>query len=399
TNAAKSAADALNYCNQAQVIVGDNIGLGSAPRDCPDISGNPSGYIGFMRIMSNAKGFPSIASGESSLTGFISQVDGTPAYTGVFQGWATRSLYTYRWNPTIGPQWTRHARKDEVIRFQRSSDTRTIILSTDVQADGCYLQVDAGGQWGAFNPKAGSWQPLAVAQGGTGARDTATARTNLGLGTGNDPQFQNLKLTRKSDGTTGWVAGGLLKSQLYSTTDTLRVEGLVYAETGLASPSQLTISIYTPSEGQKYFSFNTKGQILAETAIFRSTYANPLIIQSATPTINFNETDRPSGAPYYNFIFDGGNWRIQKEGDGHNGEYIISYEYANDRIVIPNLKVEDLYAPADKVQQIKNNLLIPNTGLSRWYDYAAPAGAEANKFYPVVISHPAGWNGDAFVEV
>ncbi|MDF8854297.1 tail fiber domain-containing protein, partial [Escherichia coli] len=399
TNAAKSAADALNYCNQAQVIVGDNIGLGSAPRDCPDISGNPSGYIGFMRIMSNAKGFPSIASGESSLTGFISQVDGTPAYTGVFQGWATRSLYTYRWNPTIGPQWTRHARKDEVIRFQRSSDTRTIILSTDVQADGCYLQVDAGGQWGAFNPKAGSWQPLAVAQGGTGARDTATARTNLGLGTGNDPQFQNLKLTRKSDVTTGWVAGGLLKSQLYSTTDTLRVEGLVYAETGLASPSQLTISIYTPSEGQKYFSFNTKGQILAETAIFRSTYANPLIIQSATPTINFNETDRPSGAPYYNFIFDGGNWRIQKEGDGHNGEYIISYEYANDRIVIPNLKVEDLYAPADKVQQIKNNLLIPNTGLSRWYDYAAPAGAEANKFYPVVISHPAGWNGDAFVEV
>ncbi|MEF5905196.1 prophage tail fiber N-terminal domain-containing protein, partial [Escherichia coli] len=145
TNAAKSAADALNYRNQAQVIVGDNIGLGSAPRDCPDISGNPSGYIGFMRIMSNAKGFPSIAFGESSLTGFISQVDGTPAYTGVFQGWATRSLYTYRWNPTTGPQWTRHARKNEVDRLdQWNSETwlynhdKSMRLGLTGSTWGCY---------------------------------------------------------------------------------------------------------------------------------------------------------------------------------------------------------------------------------------------------------------------
>ncbi|HGV3577195.1 TPA: tail fiber domain-containing protein [Escherichia coli] len=181
TNAAKSAADALNYRNQSQGIVGANIGLGSTPRNCPDISGNPSGYIGFMRIFASATGFPSIASGEGNLTGFISQVDGTPAYTGVFQGWTTRSLYTYRWSPTIGPQWTRHARKDEVIRFQRSTDTRTVILSTDVQANGCYLQVDADGQWGAFNPKAAKWQPLAVAQGGTGANNASTARSKLAV--------------------------------------------------------------------------------------------------------------------------------------------------------------------------------------------------------------------------
>ncbi|EIF1199681.1 tail fiber domain-containing protein [Escherichia coli] len=466
TNAAQSAADALNYRNQAQAIVGTDIGLGADRRDWPDCN-DPTAYIGFCRAeASSAKNFPSIASGEIYLVGWLARGDGA-IINGCFVGTVTRSLYTYKYNNADkSVAWTRHARKDEVDRlnqgsgetglwgaagkqkfvlwdggtgdtmdwgvyddanskwiplgvgrggtgattaagartnlqlnrFQRSSDTRTIICSTDVQADGCYLQVDAGGQWGAFNPKAGSWQPLAVAQGGTGARDTATARTNLGLGTGNDPQFQNLKLTRKSDGTTGWVAGGLLKTQLYSTTDTLRVEGLVYAETGLASPSQLTLSIYTPSEGQKYFSFNTKGQILAETAIFRSTYANPLIIQSATPTINFNETDRPSGAPYYNFIFDGGNWRIQKEGDGYNGEYVISYDYKRNEIQVPNLLATVIQKPLN-LDQTKTNLQIPYTGMSHWTDYNAPDGAEATKYYPVVISHPSYFNGDFFVEV
>ncbi|HGE5887457.1 TPA: phage tail protein, partial [Escherichia coli] len=147
TNAAKSAADALNYRNQAQGIVGTNIGLGSSPRDCSDISGNPSGYIGFMRIMENATGFPSIASGEGNLTGFISQVDGSPAYTGIFQGWNTRSIYTYRWLTSIGPQWTRHARKDEVSRlFQNESTTRIYGPTNDR-----FFEIHTNGSWGVYD--------------------------------------------------------------------------------------------------------------------------------------------------------------------------------------------------------------------------------------------------------
>lgn len=69
----------------------------------------------------------------------------------------------------------------QLNRFRRSSDTRTVVLSTDVPEDGCYLQVDANGQWGAFNPKTSSWQPLSISQGGTGARDVAGARVNLSV--------------------------------------------------------------------------------------------------------------------------------------------------------------------------------------------------------------------------
>ncbi|NZA95126.1 prophage tail fiber N-terminal domain-containing protein [Escherichia coli] len=175
TNAAKSAADALNYRNHAQGIVGTNIGLGSSPRDCSDISGNPSGYIGFMRIMENATGFPSIASGEGNLTGFISQVDGSPAYTGIFQGWNTRSIYTYRWLTSIGPQWTRHARKDEVSRlFQNESTTRIYGPTNDR-----FFEIHTNGSWGVYDSSSGQWSPLGLAQGGTGGRTIEQARANL----------------------------------------------------------------------------------------------------------------------------------------------------------------------------------------------------------------------------
>ena len=177
TNAAQSAADALNYRNQAQGIVGTDIGLGSAPRDCPDISGNPSGYIGFMRIREAATGFPSIASGEAYLTGFISGNDDSPSYTGVFQGWGTRSLYTYRWSEDLGPQWTRHARKDEVSRFTQNESTTRVYGPTSDR----FFEIHTNGNWGVYNSSSGQWDPLGLAQGGTGGKTDADARKNLSV--------------------------------------------------------------------------------------------------------------------------------------------------------------------------------------------------------------------------
>ena len=378
TNAAKSAADALNYRNQAQGIVGTNIGLGTSARDCPDISGDPSGYIGFVRIREAATGFPSIASGELYLTGFISACDGSPSYMGIFQGWSSRSLYTYRWSRTIGPQWTRHARKDEVIRFQRSTDTRTVILSTDVQANGCYLQVDADGQWGAFNPKSGRWQPLAVEKGGTNADTVDGARTNLGLGRGDSPQLNSLFLDRTSDSASGFIKGGNLNTRLLGNNGNVRLGAGMYVETLKDEPGQLTIKFtYDGSTGSsRFLNLNSKGELIVDSAILKSTVQKPLQINSSNPTIRFNETDRPTNTPNYNLIADGGDWFIQKRDYDNAGSVsnAIAYSFANDRIDVQNLKASGLITASSGIATLTGR------------DWNAQHADNVDKFRPIAGS-------------
>ncbi|HAG8135638.1 TPA: phage tail protein [Escherichia coli] len=380
TNAAKSAADALNYRNQAQLIVGNNIGLGSAPRDCPDISGNPSGYIGFMRIMSNAKGFPSIASGESSLTGFISQVDGTPAYTGVFQGWATRSLYTYRWNPTIGPQWTRHARKDEVDRLtQLTGNTRVYCQNASK-----FFSIYDSGTWGYFDAENSGWIPLSIAAGGTGAATIDGARTNLGLGRDNSPQLNSLFLDRYSDSTGAYTTGGMLHTRLLANDNTVRLAADMYVQTFPNEQGRLTIRFtYGGSTGAtKYLDFTSEGNLIVDSAILKSTVEKPLQIRSANPAIRFNETDRPANTPTYTLIANAGDWFIQKRDydDAGSVSNAIAYNFANDRIDVQNLKA--------------SGLITANSGIATLtgHDWNAQHTDNVDKFRPIAGSTngPAG---------
>ncbi|WP_284993285.1 tail fiber domain-containing protein, partial [Escherichia coli] len=321
---------------------GDNIGLGSAPRDCPDISGNPSGYIGFMRIMSNAKGFPSIASGESSLTGFISQVDGTPAYTGVFQGWATRSLYTYRWNPTIGPQWTRHARKDEVDRLtQLTGNTRVYCQNASK-----FFSIYDSGTWGYYDAENSEWIPLSIAAGGTGAATIDGARTNLGLGRSNSPQLNSLFLDRYSDSTNTYTSSGILHTRLLANDNTVRLAADMYVQTFPNEQGRLTIRLTCngSTSTTKYLDLNSEGNLIVDSAILKSTIEKPLQINSDKPAIRFNETDRPANTPTYSLIANGGDWFIQKRNydDAGSVSNAILYSFVNDRLDVQNLKASGL---------------------------------------------------------
>ncbi len=439
TNAAKSAADALNYRNQAQGIVGTNIGLGASPRNCPDISGNPSGYIGFIRIRENVPGWPSIASGEGYLTGYISWNDESPSYSGVFQGWSTRSLYTYQWHPSIEPRWVRHARKDEVDRFSQLGSDQTRIYSGNGKT---YLEIGNDRAWGVYNGETGQWKPLELAQGGTSGRNAEQARTNIGamyeqksalnatnintltgeysgfyhqavnavatkeLGypvtsagallvikngaNGNSgctqlyfpyngvngvfymrqyimqsssngwewtawkkfqsldftdsPQFTNLNLVKSSDVAAN--AGGIFQSILNDTAGAQRARTRFYTEFRADGKAWATTHLQC-NDANVYAGLNhdgdfalSQGSFIGKTAKLLSNVSNPLTLQSAHPTIKFDETDRPEGSPDYAFIFDGGNWRIEKNHwETPAGSDCISYNYERDEIQLPNLKV------------------------------------------------------------
>ena len=484
TNAAASATKAENAASGMR----DSIGLGNAPRNCPDISGNPSAYIGFMRIMSTAVGFPSIASGESSLTGFISQVDGSPAYTGVFQGWASRSLYTYRWASNIGPQWTRHARKNEVDRlvqlssethllnpgdnakiiitsnklwgaydienrtyiplavgqggtggrsaaeartnlqlnrFQRSSDTRTIVCSTDVQKDGCYLQIDADGQWGAFNPTTGKWQPLAIAQGGTGALNTSDARRNLGVMHRSFTSLSSQNLNDLNGDLAGFyhqaASAGATPELNYPIKEAGNLIVLQNGANGTAGCCQIYIThstnrIYERSYNPSSKSWSAWGSILNS---YDPSYCRQLIelgsqnapLFAGLALTGYSDSTVAAGGIINSYLrATDGTQRVrmrlypEKPADGvaavtlqvmgedtgpsyktfhfkHNGELYVPNEINTETIAVRNLTVT------------QRNLGIPTTGFMGDYQTInAPAGAVDGKYYPVII-YTGGTNG------
>ncbi|EFE2138875.1 tail fiber domain-containing protein [Escherichia coli] len=332
-----------------------------------------------MRIMSNAKGFPSIASGESSLTGFISQVDGTPAYTGVFQGWATRSLYTYRWNPTIGPQWTRHARKNEVDRLDQWNSETWLYNHDKSMRLGL-----TGSTWGCYSDTQKKWIPLDVSHGGTGAATIDGARTNFGLGRNNSPQLNSLFLDRYSDSTSTYTSSGILHTRLLATDSTVRLGADMYVETLSNEPGQLTIRFtYDGSTGaSKYLNLNSEGNLIVDSAILKSTVEKPLQIRSANPAIRFNETDRPANTPTYTLIANAGDWFIQKRDydDAGSVSNAIAYNFANDRIDVQNLKA--------------SGLITANSGIATLtgHDWNAQHTDNVDKFRPIAGSTngPAG---------
>lgn len=314
TNAAQSATAALNYRNQAQAIVGTDIGLSASPRDCPDISGNPSGYIGFLRIMEGAVGWPSVASGERYLSGFICPtLGGVPTFSGFFIGHITGRSYTYKWTDSTGPLWYKHTKSSEIDRYEQLSDS-TAIYNASKSASFVIKDTKAWGVWDLQNSE---YIPLAIAQGGTGGRNANEVRENIELGGSSTPQFGNISLKRTNDSTSGWVAGGLLSSVLVGASGSERVYGAIYPETNLSSPDQLTLHLRSGGVN-RYASLNVNGEFVADS--FKPKSAEQTRRNINIPTIGGGELitiTAPSGVEagkYYPIIVDASYYSAYRTG-------------------------------------------------------------------------------------
>ena len=103
----------------------------------------------------------------------------TTTVDGIFRGATSGAMYTIA--VTNGVATTKRiALRDEFKHLEANNPTRTVIRAGDDLNTAGYLQLDATGRWGMWNQQTASWQPLAIEQGGTGARDAAGARINLG---------------------------------------------------------------------------------------------------------------------------------------------------------------------------------------------------------------------------
>lgn len=146
--------------------------------------------------------YPSVAAGEKFLNGVVSRRD-TTTVDGIFRGATSGAMYTIA--VTNGVATTKRiALRDEFKRLEANSPTRTVIRAGDDLNTAGYLQLDATGRWGMWNQQTASWQPLAIEQGGTGAKDAAGARMNLGAfykqRAALEPNFNINNLTGNQDG-------------------------------------------------------------------------------------------------------------------------------------------------------------------------------------------------------
>ncbi|HFG3705968.1 TPA: tail fiber domain-containing protein [Escherichia coli] len=207
---------------------------------------------------------------------------------------------------------------------------------------------------------AGTFDIVPVANGGTGASTVAQAQINLGIVTSTVMDGKYLiKSSNLSDLTN--VANARTNLDVYSKAEVDLKETTLQTSIGtkLAKSSNLS-DVANVATARANLGLGTSAVINTGTsggtipilngantwsatqtfssranfngsATISSNWSIPFTLQGNSPTITFNEIDKPTGAPDYSFVVDGGNWRIQREDDGSS---ILSYSQSGSSPVL-----------------------------------------------------------------
>lgn len=367
TNAAASATKAESVASGMKA----SIGLSNVPRHIADISGNPSEFLGFIRILrTTTVGYPSIASGETVLAGFVSPMDGTPGYTGVFVGDVTGSLYTYRWTSVTGAIWWKHVKSETIDRYTQLSDS-TAIYNASKSAT---LVIKDTKTWGAWDNQSSKYIPLAIAQGGTGGVTTEEACTNLGLGRRSSPTFAHLQLLTEND--SAQASSGILSQFLRDTSGVQRARSRIYSEIRGDNKAWLTLHIQSDANTNKYAglsidgNFQINGNFIGNAISLSDVSTSKVNLQVNRFVQATGETNVVNHAGTAQiFITDNKNWG--------------AYDKELRRLIA--LPITQGGTGGLSISEAKTNLQIPSVGAGDWIEIAAPAGVEAGKYYPIVI--------------
>lgn len=200
-------------------------------------------------------------------------------------------------------------------------------------ANGEYrLFVGDEGDWGVLN-KQSEHVVLPVRAGGTGAKDAATARKNLGL----DRVVQDSNMTR-------------IKSQDSKTE--LRIgqsDWYVFRDSQDSERGYIALPVQGGGTGandaagaRANLGLGGSSTVKFGTIQIDAPAANPLLLKSANPCIRLEETDAPAGrAKAFVLVMDGGNIRMQ-ENDTGTGDEVFSYDSSNNTMKLPKVLFRDI---------------------------------------------------------